>query len=100
MEKVSVSSKGQVVIPKAMRRRLNLQPGTRLEVSVMNDDTLTLKVAPKLSHKEQIARLAGSLKRPGQRRISDEDMHRAVLDMAAAQDERTKTKPRRKGKRR
>jgi len=96
MEKVSLSSKGQVVIPKAMRRQLNLQPGTRLEVSVMNNDTLTLKVALKLSHKEQIARLAGSLKRPGQRRISDEDMHRAVLERAAAEDERTKRKSKRR----
>lgn len=100
MERVSVSSKGQVVIPKAIRQRLNLRPGTQLEVELVND-TLTLKLAPTLPHKERVARLVGMFRRPGRRRsMSIAEMDAAVLRMALEADERTKTKPRRKGKRR
>ncbi len=96
MEKIRASSKGQMIIPRAVRRALNIRPGTELEVALADRESFTVRLAPKLSHKEQIARLAGCLKRPGQRRITDEDMHAAVLEMAFEQDERTKSKPARK----
>lgn len=45
MPVTTVSGKGQVVIPKAVRDALALQPGTRLFVSV-DDGTILLKPVP------------------------------------------------------
>jgi AbrB family looped-hinge helix DNA binding protein len=42
MTKATVSSKGQIAIPKAVRERLNLKPGTELEIDVQGQ-TLIMK---------------------------------------------------------
>ena len=46
MLKVTVSSKGQVTIPKALRERLDLREGTELLVQVQGQD-LILRKTPK-----------------------------------------------------
>ena len=42
MTKATVSSKGQIAIPKALRERLNLKPGTQLAIDVCGE-SLVLK---------------------------------------------------------
>jgi AbrB family looped-hinge helix DNA binding protein len=43
MEKVTVSSKGQIAIPKAIRDALNMSAGTRLTLQVRGQDILLSK---------------------------------------------------------
>ena len=43
MEKVTVSSKGQIAIPKAVRDALNLSEGTKLTVEVRGQDIVLSK---------------------------------------------------------
>jgi AbrB family looped-hinge helix DNA binding protein len=42
MTKATVSSKGQIAIPKAIRERLNLHPGTELAID-LKGETLIMK---------------------------------------------------------
>jgi AbrB family looped-hinge helix DNA binding protein len=71
---VTVSSKGQIVLPVALRRRLSLGPGAKLEMSETADG-LTLKVV-KDARIADPAAYAGMLKAPTRgvaRRLSDFD---------------------------
>jgi AbrB family looped-hinge helix DNA binding protein len=43
MEKITVSSKGQIAIPKAIRDTLNLSEGTQLIVEVRGQEIVLLK---------------------------------------------------------
>jgi len=47
MLKVRVSSKGQVVIPKAVRERLGLQQGAELTLRVQDQQLILSKTAPR-----------------------------------------------------
>jgi AbrB family looped-hinge helix DNA binding protein len=42
MTKATISSKGQIAIPKAIRERLNLKPGTQVAIDV-HGETLVMK---------------------------------------------------------
>jgi AbrB family looped-hinge helix DNA binding protein len=42
MTKATVSSKGQIAIPKVVRERLNLKPGTEVQIDVKGE-TLVMK---------------------------------------------------------
>lgn len=69
-----VSSKGQIVLPAALRRRLGLMPGARLEV-VERSDGLSLRVVRAVPRTD-VAGLAGMLKAPARgvaRRLEDFD---------------------------
>jgi AbrB family looped-hinge helix DNA binding protein len=43
MEKVTVSSKGQIAIPKSIREALNLSEGTRLTLDVRGQEIVLMK---------------------------------------------------------
>ncbi|MGH7557327.1 MAG: AbrB/MazE/SpoVT family DNA-binding domain-containing protein [Gemmatimonadota bacterium] len=43
MPRSTLTSKGQVTIPKAVRDRLGLRPGDRLEFSIESDGTMTVE---------------------------------------------------------
>ncbi len=47
MTKATVSSKGQIAIPKAVRERLNLKPGTELEIDVQGQTLVMKRVVSK-----------------------------------------------------
>ncbi|MSQ58920.1 MAG: AbrB/MazE/SpoVT family DNA-binding domain-containing protein [Betaproteobacteria bacterium] len=69
-----VSSKGQVVLPAAIRRRLGLGAGTRLEI-IEERDGLKLRVLRTVP-KEDVTRLAGMIRAPSKgvpRRLEDFD---------------------------
>ena len=44
MTKATISSKGQIAIPKAIRERLNLTPGTELTIDVQGEILLLKRV--------------------------------------------------------
>lgn len=68
-----VSSKGQVVIPKAYRQKLGWGPGTELVVEEEAGQVL-LKPKPKTKKTKSIREVAGMLHRPGRRAITLEEM--------------------------
>jgi antitoxin PrlF len=74
MSTLLVSSKGQIVLPAATRRRLGLGAGARLEV-VEEADGLRLRVVRSVP-KVDVSKLAGMLKAPLRgvpRRLEDFD---------------------------
>jgi AbrB family looped-hinge helix DNA binding protein len=80
----TVSDKGQVTLPKPLRDRLGILPGTRLEFRLGADGILQAKVLPKGS-----AALAGLLAQPGEVTRTQADQEAAVT---AAVLERSKAR--------
>lgn len=65
----TVTDKGQVTLPKAIRDRLDIRPGTKLEFEVQPDGTLRVRVLSRGS-----TGLFGLLARPGEAARSLDDM--------------------------
>ena len=80
----TVTDKGQVTLPKAIRDRLGIVPGAKLEFQVEPDDTLRVRVLARGS-----AGLFGLLAKPGEATRSLESMQKGV---DAAINERAKVK--------
>ncbi|MFT3777222.1 MAG: AbrB/MazE/SpoVT family DNA-binding domain-containing protein [Ottowia sp.] len=81
----TVSNKGQVTLPKAIRNQLGLVEGTRLDLDIVDG---AIRARP-------ISRTAldifGALHRPGARPVSVEDMARAIEAAAVARFAATTT---------
>lgn len=80
MSTLLVSSKGQIVLPAAMRRRLGLGPGARLEVRE-EADGLTLRVVRSVRQVD-LSALAGMVKAKAHgkpRRLEDFDAASLVV---------------------
>lgn len=75
--KTRVSSKGQVVIPKAYRQKLGWGPGTELVVEEEGGQVL-LKPKPKIRKTKSIREVAGMLHRPNMKAITLEEMDRGI----------------------
>lgn len=76
METITVSSKGQLVIPKAMRLSARIEAGTVLEASFVGGEIrLRPQVNPAASTLDQVA---GCLARPG-RKALDETQEKALI---------------------
>ena len=79
----TMSSKGQLTIPKEVRDELKLDAGTRLYVTVQNGEVVA---RPK---NRRLADLAGILgKPPSGRSVTVEEMDEAIMDAVAEDDER------------
>ncbi|MCO6179891.1 MULTISPECIES: AbrB/MazE/SpoVT family DNA-binding domain-containing protein [Ciceribacter] len=79
----TMTSKGQLTIPKDVRDQLNLAPGTRFYVTVRNGQVVA---TPK---NKKLADLAGVLgKPPFGAGMTAEDMDEAIMDAAAEDDAR------------
>jgi AbrB family looped-hinge helix DNA binding protein len=74
--RATVSSKGQVVVPSDVRKRLGLVQGSVLRF-VMDADSVRLLAAP-----GDVRRLKGRLPRP-ERPVTLDDMNRAVSERRA-----------------
>lgn len=83
-----MSSKGQIVIPKAMRDSHHLQPGVEL-VIVEEGNSLRLMPAATV-RKSTVNEVGGILHRQGRKPISDDDMRAALRNRAKANDNATK----------
>lgn len=83
-----MSSKGQIVIPKAMRDSHHLQPGVEF-VIVEEGNSLRLMPASVVK-KVTVEEVGGILHRHGRKPMSDDDMQAVLRAKAKARDEATK----------
>jgi AbrB family looped-hinge helix DNA binding protein len=85
MSTVTVSDKGQVVIPAAIRHRLGIEPGTKLDFELEGD---TIRVRPlRVISRTRPEDGYGMLRcdQPGERRLAEFDVATA---MRSADDDR------------
>ena len=80
MTSVTLSSKGQLTIPRQLRESLGLTPGTRLMVSVDQDGRLIL--VPSLYEPEDLFHDQPTVQRP----MTLEDMDRTIAAAASRAD--------------
>lgn len=73
MPKATLTSKGQLVIPKAIREHLGLRPGDKLDFVVQDDGDVLIRPAV-----EDVRRLKGMLHRPGRKPVSVAAMNQAI----------------------
>jgi len=70
-----ISSKGQTVIPKAIRDHLGLQPGDAVDFIVQEGGSVLIRPAT-----ENVRALKGLLHRAGRAPVPVEKMHRAIRE--------------------
>jgi len=73
MPTATLTSKGQTVIPKAIRDHLGLQPGDSLDFVVQDSGEVMIRPAT-----EDIRRLKGLLHRVGRLPVSVREMNQAI----------------------
>jgi AbrB family looped-hinge helix DNA binding protein len=66
----TLTSKGQVTVPREVRERLGLKAGDKLTFTLLSDGTVIMRAKTK-----RLTDLAGMLARPGQPKVSVEDMN-------------------------
>jgi antitoxin PrlF len=66
----TMTTKGQVTVPREIRDRLGLKSGDKMAFTLLSDGTVVMR--PKT---RRLADLAGSLTRPGQPTVAVEDMN-------------------------
>jgi AbrB family looped-hinge helix DNA binding protein len=86
METTRLSSKGQIILPKAVRDSRRWSPGTEFVVEERRDGVLLrpLKRVPP----SRLDQVAGCLAEPGQRARTLDEMDRAVDDEIKARRDR------------
>jgi len=67
MTSVTVSSRGQVVIPHAVRKAMGLEPGMKLQVVHYNDRVELIPVRPRRSMRGFLRGIDSSVPREGDR---------------------------------
>jgi len=78
MSLATVTSKGQVTLPKALRDALGIKPGSKVDFRVLSEGRAELQVVD--THPLAIA---GILQRPGQRPLTVEDMDAGIARAVA-----------------
>ncbi len=73
MPTATMTTKGQVTIPKEVREHLGVETGDRLSFVVQEDGTVMVK--PITRH---VRELGGLLQRPGQRPVSVNEMDESI----------------------
>lgn len=81
----TVTDKGQVTVPKAIRDRIGIVPGSRLDFELMNDGSLRVRVLARGADN-----LFGLLHRPGIEAQSIEAMDAGIA--AAVEDRNAQAK--------
>ncbi len=79
----TVTSKGQVTIPKQVRDRLGVHQGDRIEFVVDSGGSVSLRPL-----KRSARELAGFLHRPGASPVTQAEMDASVLELIAEDDQR------------
>ena len=75
--KTKLSTKGQVVLPKAIRKRRNWEAGAELVIEETEDGVI-LRRAP-IFPPTTLDDVVGMLHRPGMKPVTSEDIDRAIL---------------------
>lgn len=73
MPTATLTTKGQLVVPKPIRERLGLHPGDRLDFVVQDDGNVLIRPAT-----QDVGRLKGLLRRPGQAAVPVDEMNRII----------------------
>lgn len=82
----TVTDKGQVTVPKEIRDRTGIAPGTRLDFEVLEDGTLRVRVLARGADN-----LFGLLQRPDTAARSIEEMDEGIA--AAAEERNRRSRP-------
>lgn len=83
MPTATVTSKGQVTVPKKVRQHLHLEEGDQVDFVIDSEGEVHLQPV-----RGSVERLFGMLHRPGASPVSVEQMHENLLDYAAEDDRR------------
>lgn len=83
MPKATITSKGQLTLPKEVRTRLGVDAGDQVEFRIESDGSISV-----LPAKGSARRLFGLLRASHGASFSIEDMNVAISDTASADDER------------
>jgi len=86
MPKATITSKGQITLPKEVRSKLGVDTGDQVEFRTEADGSITV-----LSAKGSARRLYGLLKTSHDAAVSTEEMDRAISETVAADDERIRS---------
>ena len=85
MPEATLTTKGQVTIPKAVREHLKLDTGARIDFVIEEDGTVVLKPVTR-----DVRELAGLLYRPGRPSVSVREMDDGVRDRLGKRHRRRK----------
>ena len=83
MSFATVSSKGRVTLPKALRDALGIKPGSKVGFRVLSESRAELQVVD-----AHLLAIAGILQRPGQRSLTAEDMDAGIARAVAEKHRR------------
>ena len=83
MQVVTLSGKGQLVIPKAIREQLGLKAGARLAATLRGGELRLNPVAAPAEAKRNIAK-AGLLHKPGRKKLPAAEENRRIAALIAA----------------
>ena len=81
----TVTVKGQVTVPKAIRDQLKIEQGTQLDFKLNADGTFLVRPL-----KRSALSIVGLLKRPGQIAMTVGQMNQAVADAAVDRQQRSR----------
>lgn len=73
MPRATITSKGQMTVPKEIRDALRVQPGDQVELIIQAPGQVLLRPAT-----VSVKQLKGILARPGQRALSIEEMNEVI----------------------
>jgi AbrB family looped-hinge helix DNA binding protein len=83
MPTATLTSKGQVTLPKEVRDFLHVASGDRIEFTLEQGRTVRLRRSGK-----SVRELAGMLRRPGMRPVTLAEMDEAIAEYVTEEDER------------
>jgi len=83
MSTATVTSKGQITLPKEVRDHLHLAEGDRVEFVIQPEGDVQIQPL-----KGSVQKLFGMLHRPGMRTTSLEEMDRGLIEALAEDDAR------------
>lgn len=86
MPKATITSKGQLTLPKEVRTLLGVDAGDRVDFKIGEDGAITIEAI-----KGSASRLFGRLSGGGGASTSISEMHQAVVDAVAADDDRIRS---------
>lgn len=82
MLSVTLSSKGQLVIPKEVRKSVSLEEGDRLSVSVISGEIRLRRIEP--ASPVTLEQVAGCLGKLGRKSISEETLKTVIKERLKA----------------
>lgn len=72
MTHATLTSKGQVTIPRSIRNKLNLKTGDKINFMMKDGEVLLVPVS------KQVSDVFGILSRDGQKAVTDEEMNEVI----------------------